>query len=222
MNIAVYSGSFNPLHIGHLAIIKYMIEVAGFDMVYLIVSPKNPLKDGISSASGTDRYNAAVSAVSRHFVIPDVACCGDDMPPPTRGCISGRSPAAGVIGATATSGATLVRVDDIELTMPEPHYTIRTLDALRAREPENTFTFVMGADNLADIRRWRDYSRILADHGVAVYPRTGFDLETIKQDLLDENPAYNIQIINAPMVDISSTQIREALSRGEDVSHLLM
>lgn len=194
MNIAVYSGSFNPLHIGHLAIIKYIIEVAGFDMVYLIVSPKNPLKDGISSDSGTDRYNAALKAVSRHFVIPDVA----------------------------TSGSPRVRVDDIELTMPEPHYTIRTLDALREREPENTFTFVMGADNLADIRRWRDYSRILSEHGVAVYPRTGFDLETIKQDLLDENPAYNIQIINAPMVDISSTQIREALSRGEDVSHLLM
>ena len=192
--VAVYSGSFNPLHIGHLAIIKYMIEVAGFDMVYLIVSPKNPLKDGISSDSGTDRYNAAVQAVSRHFAITDVA----------------------------TSGSPRVRVDDIELTMPEPHYTIRTLDALRAREPENTFTFVMGADNLADIRRWREYSRILSEHGVAVYPRTGFDLETIKQDLLDENPAYKIQIINAPMVDISSTQIREALSRGEDVSHLLM
>ena len=222
MNIAVYSGSFNPLHIGHLAIIKYMIEVAGFDMVYLIVSPKNPLKDGISSDSGADRYNAAVKAVSRHFVIPDVPCCGDDMPPTARGCSSGRSQAAGVIGATATSGSPRVRVDDIELTMPEPHYTIRTLDALREREPENTFTFVMGADNLADIRRWRDYSRILSEHGVAVYPRTGFDLETIKQDLLNENPAYNIQIINAPMVDISSTQIREALSRGEDVSHLLM
>ena len=54
-NIAIYSGSFNPLHIGHLAIIKHMIEEAGFDMVYLIVSPKNPLKDGISSATGTDR-----------------------------------------------------------------------------------------------------------------------------------------------------------------------
>ena len=194
MNIAVYSGSFNPLHIGHLAIMKYMIEVAGFDMVYLIVSPKNPLKDSISSDSGTDRYNAAVEAVNRHF---------------------GRY-------VSAVAETAKVRVDDIELTMPEPHYTIRTLDALKMREPENSFKFVMGADNLADIRRWRDYSRILSEHGVAVYPRTGFDLETIKQDLLNENPAYNIQIINAPMVDISSTQIREAVSRGEDVSHLLM
>lgn len=193
MNIAVYSGSFNPLHIGHLTIMKYMIEVAGFDMVYLIVSPKNPLKVGISSDSGTARYKAAEEAVNRHFPIPD-----------------------------ATSGTPKVKVDDIELTMPEPHYTIRTLDALHAREPENTFTFVMGADNLADIRRWKDYARILAVHGVAVYPRNGFDLKTIKQDLLNENPAYKIQIINAPMVDISSTQIREALSRGENISHLLM
>ena len=189
MNVAVYSGSFNPLHIGHLAIIKYMIEVAGFDMVYLIVSPKNPLKDSISSNSGLDRYNAAIEAVSRHFAITDVA---------------------------------RVHVDDIELTMPEPHYTIRTLDALHEREPENAFTFVMGADNLADIRRWRDYTRILTEFGAAVYPRTGFDLEKIRQDLLNENPAYKIDIINAPMVDISSTQIREAVSRGEEVSHLLM
>ena len=60
MNIAVYSGSFNPLHIGHLAIIKHLIEEAGFDMVYLIVSPKNPLKDTISIDSAIDRYNAAI------------------------------------------------------------------------------------------------------------------------------------------------------------------
>ena len=186
MNIAVYSGSFNPLHIGHLAIIRHMIEVAGFDMVYLIVSPKNPLKENISSSTGPERYQAATEAVTRHF------------------------------------SHSRVKVDDIELNMPEPHYTIRTLDALRDREPENSFIFVMGADNLADIRRWRDYTRILTEFGAAVYPRTGFDLETIKQDLLNEDPAYKIDIINAPMVDISSTQIREAASRGEDISHLLM
>lgn len=67
MNIAVYSGSFNPLHIGHLAIMKYLVGEGGFDCVYLIVSPKNPLKDGISADSGQDRFNAAVEAVKRHF-----------------------------------------------------------------------------------------------------------------------------------------------------------
>ena len=125
---AIYSGSFNPLHIGHLAIMKYLVSEGGFDKLHLIVSPKNPLKDGISSASGPERFQAAIAAVNRHFL----------------------------------NGQRVI-VDDIELNMPEPHYTIRTLDALKEREPETAFTFVLGSDNLADIRRWRDYSRILLE-----------------------------------------------------------
>ena len=182
MNVAVYSGSFNPLHIGHLAIMKYLVGEGGFDCVYLVVSPKNPLKDGISSESGLDRYEAAVQAV------------------PARS----------------------VKVDDIELTMPEPHYTILTLDALREREPENMFTLVMGADNLADIRRWRDYRRILCEYGVAVYPREGFDLDTIRKDLLNENSSYGIAILKAKMVNISSTIIRNGIAAGKDMSEWLM
>jgi nicotinate-nucleotide adenylyltransferase len=198
MRIAVYSGSFNPLHIGHLAIIKHMIEEAGFDMVYLIVSPKNPLKDGISASTGKDRYLAAIEAVNRHFSISArEAECREDMPPK-------------------------VKVDDIELNMPEPHYTVRTLRALKEREPDNAFTFVMGADNLADIRRWREYAAILKEFGVAVFPRTGHDLTQIKQDLLNEDPAYRIQILDAQMVDISSTQIRNAIANGDDISNFLM
>ena len=172
MNIAVYSGSFNPLHIGHLAIMKHMTEVAGFDCVYLIVSPKNPLKEGISSATGQERYEAAVKAVARH---PELQ----------------------------------VRVDDIELQMPEPHYTIRTLDALKEREPENSFTLVIGADNLAIIKRWKDADRILKEYGVVVFPREGYDLNSIVDQLLSECSEYKITIADAPLVNISSTQIRE-------------
>ena len=189
MKIAIYSGSFNPLHIGHLAIMKHMVEEVGYDMVYLIVSPKNPLKDGISSASGHDRFEAATEAVARHFVM---------------------------------SEEQRVKVDDIELTMPEPHYTIRTLDALKVREPDNEFTFIMGADNLADIRRWRDYGRILREYGVAVYPREGINLDEVKKGLIEEDNSYRIQILDAPMVDISSTDIREGMAAGKDMREWLM
>ncbi len=185
MNIAVYSGSFNPLHIGHLAIMKHVTGEAGFDYVYLIVSPKNPLKDNISSGTGRARYEAAVEAVRRH---PGLH----------------------------------VRVDDIELNMPEPHYTIRTLDTLREREPENTFTLIMGADNLESIRRWKDYRRILREYGAAVFPRTGFDLEQIRKDLLEEDPSYKITLLDAPTVNISSTDIRKAIADNTDISHWLM
>ena len=188
MKTAVYSGSFNPLHIGHLAIIRHLTEEAGFDSVYLIVSPKNPLKDGISADSGEERYKAAKDAVNRHF----------------------------------GQNSSKVKVDDIELNMPEPHYTIRTLDALREREPENSFTLTIGADNLAGFRRWRDYRRILKEYGIAVFPRTGFDMESIKNDLLSEDPEYRITLLKAEMVDISSTTIREGIKSGQDMSGWLM
>ena len=212
-NIAVYSGSFNPLHIGHLAIIRHMIEVAGFDMVYLIVSPKNPLKDGISSNSGRERYIAAVEAVERRFLRSGLSASGRNDNKESHSAF-GRNDSKAVEAR--------VKVDDIELNMPEPHYTIRTLNALKEREPDNRFTLVMGADNLADIRRWRDYTRILKEFGVAVFPRKGHDLTEIKQDLLKEDPAYIIQILDAEMVDISSTQIRNAIAEGEDISKYLM
>lgn len=212
MKIAVYSGSFDPLHIGHLAIMEYLTRVKEYDWVYLVVSPQNPLKDSSKALTGEQRYKAAVEAVRRY---PDLH----------------------------------VWVDDIELKMQPPHYTIKTLDALKKREPQNDFTLVIGADNLENIHMWRDFPRLLSEYGVAVYPRRGYDLSMIRHTLEEECkyfPApytldasdihsfpgtvgledyqnlYNIQIIDEPIVDISSTQIRDALERGEDMSRYLM
>lgn len=213
MKIAVYSGSFNPLHIGHKAIMEYLTFESRFDWVYLIVSPKNPLKASSEAATGQERYLAAIEAVKRH---PELH----------------------------------VWVDDIELNMPPPHYTIKTLDALKQREPENDFTLVIGADNLSGIREWRDFPRILTDYGVAVYPRKGFDMNKIKDELLEECKSfpspyvldsnyaltgdgrhsleeileriYNIRLLNAPIVDISSTEIRKGIAAGQDMSQWLM
>ena len=185
MRIAVYSGSFDPLHIGHLAIMEYLTQKEEFDWVYLVVTPQNPLKESEKALTGGRRFRAARRAVRRH-----------------RGL--------------------RVKVDRIELRMPPPHYTIRTLDALREREPQNEFSLVIGADNLDRMRKWKAYSRILTEFGVLVYPRQGFDSEALAADLLEENPSYRIRLIDAPMVDISSTAIREGLARGEDMSRWLM
>ena len=114
MRIAVYSGSFDPLHIGHKAIMEYLTQTSDFDWVYLVISPQNPFKDKDKALNAVQRYRAAVDAVRRH---PELH----------------------------------VWVDDIELEMPAPHYTIRTLDALKKREPDNDFTLVVGADNLQGI-----------------------------------------------------------------------
>lgn len=116
-----------------------------------------------------------------------------------------------------------VWVDDIELTMPSPQYTCRTLDALKAREPENEFTLIIGADNLAGFRKWDHYPRILLEYGLAVYPRRGYDIDALRRSFLEENPDYRISVLDhAPIVDMSSTQIREAQADGKDMSEYLM
>ena len=185
MRIAVFSGSFNPLHIGHLAILRTLSSWEGADWTYLVVSPQNPLKDAAGAKTMKERYLAALAALQRH---PELRAW----------------------------------LDDTELRMPPPSYTIRTLDTLARQEPGNEFTLVIGGDNLSNLRQWKDYKRILLEYGVAVYPRRGFDLEALRGDLLAEDPLYRITLLDCPLVDVSSTQIREALARGEEVSDLLM
>lgn len=188
MKIAVYSGSFNPLHIGHLAIMEYLTQKKGFDWVYLIVSPQNPFKDAANNLTAQDRYEAAVKAVCRH---PELH----------------------------------VWVDDIELGMEPPHYTIRTLDALKEREPENDFTLVIGADNLVRFPNWKSYQRVLKEYGVVVFPRDGYDSEALRDRIVsvEGGEDFKIQLLeDAPLVNISSTEIREGIKEGRDMSSWLM
>ena len=185
MNVAVYSGSFNPLHKGHLAILEYLTRDGGFDCVYLVVTPQNPFKDAHSLPTGVDRYRAALEALKRHPHLKVKPC-------------------------------------DIELNMTPPQYTIRTLDTLKEREPENSFTLVIGADNLCSVPHWRFHERILLDYGVVVFPRKGYHRGHAKARLMKENPSYRITLLKAPLVNISSTMIREASERGEDMSKWLM
>ncbi|MBR4826827.1 MAG: nicotinate (nicotinamide) nucleotide adenylyltransferase [Bacteroidales bacterium] len=185
MRIAVYPGSFDPLHIGHKAIMEYLTNDSGFDWVYLVISPQNPFKEPEKALNAEQRYRDAIAAARRN---PELH----------------------------------VWVDNIELSMDPPHYTIRTLDALRVREPENEFTLVVGADNLERILQWRESFRILTEYGIAVYPRLGYDVEALRESVLEQQPLSRIEIINAPIINISSTRIREGLANGEDMSSWLM
>ena len=185
MRIAVYSGSFNPLHKGHEAIIRFLTKEAGFDIVYLVVTPQNPFKAKHSLPTGRARFDAAVEAVARH---PDLK----------------------------------VKVEDIELVMTPPQYTIRTLDTLKAREPGNDFTLVIGADNLANFQGWLFHERILRDYGVVVFPRKGYHRGHARARLLKEDPSYKIKLLKAPLVTISSTDIRNGKATGKDMSNWLM
>lgn len=107
----------------------------------------------------------------------------------------------------------LIEFSDIELHLPRPSYTIATLRALNEKYPDCDFVPVVGSDNLAVFHKWRDWETILSDYGLIVYPRPGFPMP-------DELPA-GVTAVDAPMLDISSTLIRECLRRGLDMNFFL-
>lgn len=112
----------------------------------------------------------------------------------------------------ATKGVERVATCDIELSMPTPSYTIDTLDLLARRYPARRFKLVIGSDNWQVFDKWRDWQRILDEYGVIVYPRPGFPVE---------NHADGMEVVNPITVNLSSTQVRDAIARGRDMSCFL-
>ena len=103
-----------------------------------------------------------------------------------------------------------------EFTLPRPSYTIDTLTALKAKFPDDEFTIVIGADNWCLWDKWKDHDRILREYGVMVYPRLGYDIVPPT-----EGTAKQFTIIDAPVIEISSTMIRERLSIGKSIAFLV-
>ena len=95
-----------------------------------------------------------------------------------------------------------VIVSDIEFQLPKPNYTINTLRALRQAEPDTDFVIAMGADNIAEIERWREWEEIVNNYEIWVYPRKGY---YVKRKCKKYGVKY---LADAKLVNISSTQIR--------------
>lgn len=112
------------------------------------------------------------------------------------------------------------RVDNIitsefEFSLSAPSYTINTLDKLSEKFPEHQFHIIIGTDNLLMLNRWRDYQRIVNEYGVIVYPRRGYNPA-------DNNIIGNIEFINsAPLIEVSSTMIRDGIKTGKDMNFFL-
>ena len=114
----------------------------------------------------------------------------------------------------AAKGMTGTEVCDIELSMPRPSYTIDTLDELARRYPDKQFRLIIGSDNWLVFDRWREPERILADYGIIVYPRPGYDVTA-------EMMRPGMTLADAPVADISSTFIRAAIADGKDMTAFL-
>jgi nicotinate-nucleotide adenylyltransferase len=114
----------------------------------------------------------------------------------------------------AIAGNPRLRAEDLEFSLPRPSYTSTTLDTLRQRHPTIDFVLLMGADNLPGLPRWQDAPRLLAETAVYVYPRPG--------TVLPESSTFpKVQVVAAPLLDISATFIRESLRAGYSIRYLV-
>ena len=173
MKVGLYFGTFNPIHIGHMAIANYMVEYTDIDQLWFVVSPQNPFKKAKNLLKDYHRLEMVVRAID------------DDS---------------------------RFKASDIEFKLPKPSYTIDTLTYLKDKHIQYEFSLIMGADNLQSIKMWKNSEIIMRDYRLLVYPRPDFPIE---------EKSENIQIVDAPLMQISSTFIRQAITEGRNVSYFV-
>jgi nicotinate-nucleotide adenylyltransferase len=191
MKIGLYFGTFNPIHVGHLIIANHMAEHSDLDQIWMVVTPHNPLK----------KKNTLLDDYHR---LQMVHLATEDFPK--------------------------IKPSDIEFKLSQPNYTVNTLVHLEEKYPNYEFSLIMGEDNLKSLHKWKNYEVILENHDIYVYPRLetkGSVEEAISTDAdnLDlkifQKFAKKIYMIDAPIVEISSTFIRDNIKKRKNVQPLL-
>ncbi len=107
-----------------------------------------------------------------------------------------------------------LKVSDIELKMPVPSYTIDTLTYLKEKFPKRAFSLIMGADNLGSLTKWKNYEMILENHEIYIYPRPGVDPGALSSH-------ENVHIVDAPLMEVSSTMIRDGIKKKKDLRFMV-
>ena len=176
--IGIYSGSFNPVHNGHISLTKYLLDSDIVDDVWIVVSPLNPLKT-TSDELIADELRLQMAKI-------------------------------------AFEGIRDTKVSDVEFRLPRPSYTIDTLNYLQKQYPDYQFFLLIGEDNMAIFDKWKNYDEILRKYTVLVYPRHA---DTNMSDKVLRHT--NIHKIDAPYIDISSTDIRRRIRQQEPLTYML-
>ena len=171
MLTGLFFGSFNPVHIGHLALANFFIAENYLNEVWFVVSPHNPLKEKSGLLDERHRFQLLKLAVGDY---------------------------------------SKMKVSNIEFGLPQPSYTVNTLVRLSEKFPKREFALIMGADNLETFHKWKNYEEILKRYKLFIYPRPGYS----GGKLVNHSA---VKMTPAPIVEISSTQIRKWIKEKKDV-----
>ncbi len=183
MKIGLFGGSFNPIHMGHIALANNFVRDLKLDKLILMPANIPPHKRGMELAEGKDRLNMCRIA-------------------------------AGKINNAEAS--------DFELSRNEVSFTVDTLEELYGKYNEKIY-LIMGTDMFLSLHTWRNPQRIFELSIPCVSSRNKKETEKLKEQgiFLLEKFGVKSEIREFPVIELSSTQIREKLSQNEDLSSLV-
>ena len=191
--IGLFFGSFNPVHQGHLILANYLVEETALEEVWFVITPQSPFKQKQRLLDNHHRLAMVEEAI-------------EDYPK--------------------------LKSSTVEFGLPAPQYTALSVAHLKEKHPETQFSLIMGQDHLRSFHKWNNYEELLQGHKIYVYPRMPEDLKAQHLPEAGEQPAKkqpkpevaqhpHLVLVNAPVVEISSSYIRKAHKAGKNVRPLL-
>jgi nicotinate-nucleotide adenylyltransferase len=113
----------------------------------------------------------------------------------------------------ALEGERRIRASNVEFSLPKPSYTIDTLAYLKEKYPGHTFHIIVGSDSYQNMEKWKNGDILLRDHPIIIYKRPGFDIT--------ETHGRKLHITDAPLLEISSTKIRQMIREGKSIRYFV-
>ncbi len=184
MTTALYGGSFDPPHLGHLAIARQVLERFAVDRLVFLPASHSPLKDGTPAATDAQRLDML---------------------------------------RLVTDNEPRFAVSDFEIARGGVSYTVETLRAWHAREPEAKLLFIAGMDSLRTLHAWREPLEIVRLCTFVTFRRPGFPLPAPDELKLPPDIAQRLldQVVDGPLVDVSSSDVRDRAARGQSLDGLV-
>lgn len=168
----IYGGSFNPIHNGHIALARHLLQEAELDEIWFVVSPQNPFKVQQQLLADDKRLLLVRQALAPY---PQLVA------------------------------------SDFEFSLPRPSYMWHTLQGMSAQWPDRELHLIIGADNWLCFDRWYHADDIRRTYPIIIYPRKGYDITAA--DL-----PQGVRLVNTPLYNVSSTEIRADIAAGRDIS----
>ncbi|MEE9370255.1 MAG: nicotinate (nicotinamide) nucleotide adenylyltransferase [Sedimentisphaerales bacterium] len=185
--IALFGGTFDPIHLGHTAVAEAAAEHIGADKIIFIPAKCSPLKDSFPRASYDDRL---------------------------------------AMMALAIADNEMFQLNDYELKKTGPSYTLETVRRFQAEFGSDTSIYwLVGADSIDDLPHWYKVAELIDECNLCVMFRAGCDPPdfTRFEPVWGSGPVEKLQrnVIPTPLIDISSTEIRNRLAAGLNVADML-